>query len=41
MAIWALRRLGPPDAVSAAKDRFYPRETDETVRNEWHIEIPQ
>ena len=41
MAVWALRRLGPPDAVSAAKDRFYPRETDETVRNEWHIEIPQ
>jgi epoxyqueuosine reductase len=41
MAVWALRRLAAPDVVNAAKSKSYPHETDETVRNEWHIEIPQ
>jgi epoxyqueuosine reductase len=41
MAVWALRRLAAPDVVSVAKAKVYPRETDEAVRNEWHIEIPQ
>ncbi len=39
MAVWALRRLGEPEVVHAAKTKIYPRETDEAVRNEWHIEI--
>lgn len=41
MAVWALRRLAAPDVASAAKAKTYPRETDEAVRNEWHIEISQ
>jgi epoxyqueuosine reductase len=41
MSVWAVRRLAEPEVVSAAKIASYPRETDEAVRNEWHIEIPQ
>ena len=35
MAVWALRRLAPPDDVAAIRTRHLARETDADVRNEW------
>lgn len=35
MAVWAYQRLAPPDAVSAARARHQPAETDTDVQREW------
>jgi epoxyqueuosine reductase len=37
MAVWALRRLEPPEKVAAARKRFEAGEADSDVRREWHL----
>jgi epoxyqueuosine reductase len=36
MAVWALRRLGPPAMVEALRATYLGGETDAAVRAEWH-----
>jgi len=35
MAVWALRRLSPPQDWRALKDKYLVTETDDYVKNEW------
>jgi epoxyqueuosine reductase len=40
MAVWALRRLAPPGAWAAARNRYMLREGDAAVRAEWGGAVP-
>jgi epoxyqueuosine reductase len=39
-AVWAVRRLAPPDIIHKLRLAFLPTEGDMSVRDEWAAEVP-